>query len=71
MSRTISEDHWIANTGASDHMTGLQTIFSSYKSCGAELKIFVADGSIYKAIGVGNVHLPNMTLQSVLHVPNI
>lgn len=29
------------------------------------------DVSISKAIDVGNVHLSNMTLQFVLHVPNI
>lgn len=71
LSYIIFKDHCIVDTCASDHMTGLQTVFSSYESCGADIKITIADGSTCKAAVVGNVYLSNMTLQSVLHVPNI
>lgn len=46
LSHIISEDHWIVDIGASDHMTGLQTVFSSYESCDGDIKISIVDGSI-------------------------
>lgn len=61
----------LSNTGTSDHMIESQTVFSSYENCCVDMKIAVKDGLISKAASVGNIHLSNMTLQTVLHVPNI
>lgn len=69
LSHTISEDHWIVDTGAAYHMSGLQSVCSSYQNHGVDIKIST-DGSISKAAVVGNVHLSNMNLQC-LNVPYI
>lgn len=43
LSHTISEDHWIVDTGTSDHM------FFLLWNCDTDIEIFVLDGSISKA----------------------
>lgn len=36
---------WIIDSGASDHMTGTSSFFSSYSICSRKDKVYVADGS--------------------------
>jgi hypothetical protein len=63
---------WIVDSGASDHMTGDSTMFSSYSPCAGNHKIKVADGSFSAIAGKGSVVLsPSLTLKDVLHVPNL
>jgi hypothetical protein len=63
---------WIVDSGASDHMTGDSTMFSSYNPCAGNHKIKVADGSFSAIAGKGSVVLsPSLTLKDVLHVPNL
>ncbi|KAK2414048.1 putative mitochondrial protein [Trifolium repens] len=70
---SVSPNHtWIVDSGASDHMTGESTLFSSYSPCAGNQKIKVADGSFSAIAGKGSVVLsPMLTLKNVLHVPNL
>jgi hypothetical protein len=69
----VSPSHaWIVDSGASDHMTGDSTLFSSYSPCAGNHKIKIADGSFSAIAGKGSVVLsPSLTLKDVLHVPNL
>ncbi|CAJ2638271.1 unnamed protein product [Trifolium pratense] len=68
----ISSSAWIIDSGASDHMTGDSTLFSSYGPCVGNHKIKIVDGSFSAIAGKGLVVLsPNLTLKDVLHVPNL
>ena len=69
--KSDSKNSWIVDSGASDHMTGCHELFSIYNPCGGNLKIRIADGSLSSVAGKGNIKLSNMTLFSVLHVPNL
>ncbi|KAI5432429.1 hypothetical protein KIW84_036244 [Lathyrus oleraceus] len=49
---SVSLSHtWIVDSGASDHMTGESTLFSSYGPCAGNQKIKVADGSFSAIAG--------------------
>ncbi|EOY17116.1 Cysteine-rich RLK (RECEPTOR-like protein kinase) 8 [Theobroma cacao] len=56
---------------ASDQMTGCHRSFSTYAPCSGNSKIRVADGALSSVAGKGSANLANMTLKSVLHVPNL
>ncbi|CAJ2666701.1 unnamed protein product [Trifolium pratense] len=63
---------WIVDSGASDHMTGDSTLFSSYSPCAGNHKIKITDGSFSAIAGKGSVVLsPSLTLKDVLYVPNL
>jgi hypothetical protein len=70
---SVSPNHtWIVDSGASDHMTGESTLFSSYSPCAGNQKIKVVDDSFSAIAGKWSVVLsPLLTLKSVLHVPNL
>jgi hypothetical protein len=63
---------WIVDSGAIDHMTGESSMFSLYSPCAGNLKINIVDGSLSAVAGKGSVIIsPLLTLQDVLHVPNL
>ncbi|AET01340.1 hypothetical protein MTR_8g011380 [Medicago truncatula] len=63
---------WIVDLGATDHMTGESSMFSSYSPCAGNLKIKIADGSLLVVAGKCSVIIsPLLTLQDVSHVPNL
>ena len=67
-----STTSWIVDYGASDHMTGDRSLFSSYSLCFSNLTIRIADGSCSKVAGTGTVYIsPTLILKSVLFVPNL
>ncbi|RVX10632.1 hypothetical protein CK203_016941 [Vitis vinifera] len=58
---------WIIDSGASDHMTGDEKLFSTYNPCYKNLTVRIADGSLSKVAGTGSVRVSkNITLDSVL-----
>lgn len=63
---------WIIDSGATDHMTGSSSIFSSYSPLSGNLKVKIADGSLTSIAGKGSIIIsPSLTLLNVLHVPKI
>jgi hypothetical protein len=71
-SATPSDDPWVIDSGASDHMTGMSPLFSSYNPCSCRDKVRIADGSLSPISGKGFVSVtPSMTLAFVLHVTNL
>jgi len=63
---------WIIDSGATDHMTGESSLFSSYKPCAGNSKIKIADGPLSAVAGKSSIVLsPLLTIQDVLHVPNL
>ena len=63
---------WIIDSGATDHMTGSSSLFSSYKPCAGNRKVKIADGSLSPIAGTGDVKLStSLTLSNVLHVPKL
>ena len=64
--------HWITDSGASDHMTGLSHFFSSYTTCASNIKVRIADGSFTPIACKGSIVLSNsITLKFVLYVPKL
>lgn len=70
----ISEmtEPWVIDSGATDHMTGCASIFSSYKPSPGNLKIKIADGSLATVAGTGIINIsPQISLIDALHVPKL
>ena len=68
----ISPSHspWILDSGASDHITGNKTLFSSLTTSGYLPRIVSANGSQTQSQGIGTVQiLPTLLVKSVLYVP--
>ena len=72
LSCCLSSAPWIIDCGASDHMTSLSNLFSTYSPCSGLEKIKIADGSFSPIAGKGLIKLSeNIDLKSVLHVPKL
>ena len=70
-SRTVSDDSWIIDSGASDHMTSARKNFFTYSPCSGHDKVRIADGSLSPIIGKGSVKCtPSITLPFALHIPH-
>lgn len=68
-----SKSHWILDSGASRHVTGMSSEFTSYTPYSYTRKetIQTADGTSQLINGVGTVHCtPSITLALVLYVPS-
>ena len=69
---SLTSAPWIIDSGASDHMTSLSSLFKSYSPCPGNQKIRIADGRFSPIAGKGQINISNtIELQSVLHVPNL
>lgn len=63
---------WIVDSGASDHMTGNSSLFSSLLPCKTLLHVKIADGTMAKVSGIGTVKISsNLNLLNVLYVPSL
>ena len=63
---------WIIDSGATDHMTSESSLFFSYKPCARNSKIKIVDGTLSAVEGKSSIVLsPLLTIQDVLHVPNL
>jgi hypothetical protein len=69
---TPPDDPWVIDSGASDHITCMSPIFSSYNPCSGRDKARIADGSLSPVLSKGSISVtPSMTLASILQVPNL
>lgn len=72
VSQPATHSPWIVDSGASDHMTGDRSLFSTYSQCKHYQTVRIADGSRTRVAGTGQIHISNsLILQSVLFVPSI
>ena len=81
MARDIpeKEGEWVADSGASFHMTQDEAIITSYKKLETPKKIYIADGGMLEAVGVGQVTCRahdgdswyETTVHDVHHVPKL
>ncbi|KAL5777605.1 hypothetical protein ACOSP7_010531 [Xanthoceras sorbifolium] len=63
---------WIIDSGASDHMTSVSSLFNTYSPCSGLEKIRIADGTLSSIAGKGLIKISeNINLNSVLHVPKL
>ena len=63
---------WIIDSRATDHMIGCSKMFSSYSPCASNKKVKLADGSLSAIAEMRTIKLTSLiTLQDVLHVPNL
>ena len=54
-STTPSNNSWIIDSGASDHMTGISFLFSSYNIYSSMEKVRIANGSLSLVFGKGSI----------------
>ncbi|KAF7842738.1 Retrovirus-related Pol polyprotein from transposon TNT 1-94 [Senna tora] len=65
-------DSWIVDSGASDHMTSNDSLFSTLAPCKTSLQVKIAYGTMAKVLGIGSVKISDtITLLNVLHVPTL
>ena len=66
-----SSSKWVIDAGATDHMTGNSSLFSTFQSQPSPSTVTLADGSHSCVIGSGTiVSTPSIPLTSVLSLPN-
>ncbi|KAJ9548762.1 hypothetical protein OSB04_021305 [Centaurea solstitialis] len=65
-----SASKWVIDSGASDHMTGNPTLFSTFDKHMSPSHVTIADGSASSVLGSGTVELtPSVSLSYVLSLP--
>ena len=52
-------EEWIVDSGASDHMTGNSTLFSTYSPCPGNYKVSIANGERAVVAGQGTIKISN------------
>ena len=72
---TVHKNHhtsWILDSGATDHMTPIADLFTSYTPCSTNKNVQTADGTLLAVSGIGTLNLdPIGKLEHVLHVPQL
>ena len=70
LSQSSTGTPWILDSGASDHISGNETLFSTLIPTLDSSTVTLANGSETTVKGIGTVQLiPSITLQSVLYTP--
>ncbi|KAJ9561432.1 hypothetical protein OSB04_006592 [Centaurea solstitialis] len=65
-----STSEWVIDSGASDHMTGNPTLFSTFDKHMSPSHVTIADGSASSVLGSGTIELtPSVSLSYVLSLP--
>ena len=69
LASSSSTPTWVIDSGATDHVTGMWSIFHLYVQS-SNGRIRIANGTFTQVAGEGSIDvLPNLSLASVLHVP--
>src|ERR1700738_1150515 len=78
-SEKCDPNHWIPNSGASEHFTPYRQLYSSYLPLREAVNVYTAKGEL-KGIGIGRIEVMvedgggsplQITLLNVLHVPDM
>ena len=68
----VTQEPWVIDLGATDHMTGSSGLFSDLKQSNSLPNVTLADGLATTVSGLGTANLsPNLFLSSVLYIPDI
>ena len=68
----LTGEPWIIDSGASDHMTGNKSLFSSFENYVSGRFVKITDGSSTAVVMVGTIILgPKLHLSHVLFVPGL
>ena len=71
-SQKEKNNHWIIDSGTSDHMTSNANLFHMYNLCSKKSIICIANGFMSKVVGIGSIVITKyLALKSVLLVPNL
>ncbi|CAH9092634.1 unnamed protein product [Cuscuta europaea] len=66
---STSSRNWVIDSGATDHMTGNESILDSFTSSANQSHVTLANGSTASVNGLGTTTLsPNLSLSSVLYL---
>ena len=66
-----TQDPWVIDSSATDHMTGTSSLLSDLKQSSSLLNVTLANGSATTFSGLGTANLsPNLSLSSVLYIPD-
>lgn len=69
LASSSSTPTWVIESDATDHVTGMQSNFHLYAET-SHGSVRIADGAITQVAREGSINvLPNLSLSSVLHVP--
>jgi len=69
LTRSSSPSPWVFDSGATDHITGNKTLFSSLSSPNPLPFVTLVDGSRVSSHGVGIVKLfPSLTIDNIFYV---
>ncbi|KAM7509738.1 hypothetical protein LguiB_008613 [Lonicera macranthoides] len=67
-----SSSKWVIDSGATDHMTGNSSLFSTFQSHISPSSVTLADGTSSSVLGSGTITpTPVIPLSSVLHLPQL
>ena len=67
-----TSEPWLIDSGATDHMIGCEKLFSSYIPSSSNHRVKFDDGSYSLVAGIRTITInPEISLQSVLHVPKL
>jgi len=70
-SQSSSSESWVIDSGASDHISGNKSLFTTISYSQSLPKVTMANGSQTMATAIGQASpLPSLPLDSVLYVPN-
>jgi len=70
LTQSSSPGPWVFDSGATDHITGNKSLFSSLSSTNPLPSVTLADGSRVSSHGVGTVKLfPSLSIDNVPYVP--
>ena len=63
---------WILDSCATDHMTPIDSLFTSYIHCGSNRRVQIVDETCLVVAGIGTINLePVGKLEHELHVPKL
>ena len=76
LTRTLEDDMWIIDSGASKHMTGDQVKLSNLNEKRTSYKVELGDKNTYPVEGIGQASIKlktgnNVHLSNVLYVPGL
>ena len=69
---SVLHSSWILDSGATNHMTPISTMFLNYRACITKQYVQTADGTLLPVVGISSIKFASIGLLiRLLHVPKI